>query len=144
MIDDYSDHAQALAQQAAALRANTLELERSTMAAVQSADAVVAAMASSSIQPGANCTGGEINGADTCWVLLSFVLVLSMIPGLALFEAGLLRAKNTLSIMVQILAGVCVPPTPRANPLPPPAAHPCSPCVRLARARVVVVGLLRQ
>ena len=30
----------------------------------------------------------------------------AQVPGLALFEAGLLRAKNTLSIMVQILAGV--------------------------------------
>lgn len=33
---------------------------------------------------------GCVDGADTAWVLLSFVLVLVMFPGLALFEAGLL------------------------------------------------------
>eukprot|EP00040_Diaphanoeca_grandis_P029388 m.172159 g.172159 ORF g.172159 m.172159 type:complete len:500 (+) comp31671_c0_seq2:235-1734(+) len=47
-----------------------------------------------------------IDGADTAWVLVSFVLVLSMFPGLALFEAGLLRAKNTLSVMIQVMAGM--------------------------------------
>ena len=55
-----------------------------------------------------NGAGSCVNGADTAWVLLSFVLVLAMFPGLALFEAGLLRAKNTLSIMVQVFAGVTV------------------------------------
>jgi Amt family ammonium transporter len=37
-----------------------------------------------------------INGADTAWVLTATVLVLFMtLPGLALFYAGLVRAKNT-------------------------------------------------
>jgi len=49
-----------------------------------------------------------VDGADTAWVLVSFVLVLSMFPGLALFEAGLLRAKNTLSVMSQVMAGMFV------------------------------------
>ena len=39
-------------------------------------------------------------------MLLCFVLVLSMYPGLALFEAGLLRAKNTVSILVQVVVGL--------------------------------------
>jgi Amt family ammonium transporter len=39
-------------------------------------------------------------------VLLAFVLVLAMFPGLALFEAGLLRAKNSLSILIQIFSGL--------------------------------------
>ena len=47
-----------------------------------------------------------VSGADTAWVLLCFVLVLSMYPGLALFEAGLLRAKNTVSILVQVVVGL--------------------------------------
>jgi Amt family ammonium transporter len=50
--------------------------------------------------------GSCVDGADTAWVLVSFVLVLVMYPGLALFEAGLLRAKNTLSIMMQVFGGV--------------------------------------
>jgi Amt family ammonium transporter len=40
--------------------------------------------------------------------MVSFVLVLGMFPGLALFEAGLLRSKNTLSIIGQVVAGIAV------------------------------------
>ena len=47
-----------------------------------------------------------IDGADTAWVRLCFVLVLSMFPGLALFEASLLQAKNTVSVLVQVLVGL--------------------------------------
>jgi Amt family ammonium transporter len=52
--------------------------------------------------------GACIDGADTAWVLLSFVLVLSMFAGLALFEASLLQAKNTVSVVVQVLVGLIV------------------------------------
>jgi Amt family ammonium transporter len=47
-----------------------------------------------------------ISSGDTAWVLLSFILVLGMLPALALFEAGLLRSKNTLSLITQILSGL--------------------------------------
>ena len=44
----------------------------------------------------------ELNPGDTAWMLTSSALVLfMMIPGLALFYAGLVKAKNTLSIFVQ-------------------------------------------
>eukprot|EP01102_Stenamoeba_stenopodia_P017791 TRINITY_DN642_c0_g1_i1.p1 TRINITY_DN642_c0_g1~~TRINITY_DN642_c0_g1_i1.p1 ORF type:complete len:504 (-),score=91.80 TRINITY_DN642_c0_g1_i1:166-1677(-) len=43
---------------------------------------------------------------DTTWVLISTVLVLGMMPGLSLFEAGLLRSKNTISIMTQTVGGL--------------------------------------
>ena len=49
-----------------------------------------------------------INNGDTTWVLFSSVLVLSMMPALAFFEAGLLRTKNTLSIVSQVLGGMVV------------------------------------
>ncbi|MDG2522464.1 ammonium transporter [Caulobacter segnis] len=40
---------------------------------------------------------------DTAWMLVSTVLVLLMIlPGLALFYGGLVRAKNMLSVMMQV------------------------------------------
>ena len=39
---------------------------------------------------------------DTAWVLLSAVLVLGMMPGLAFFEAGLLRRKSALSLLTQV------------------------------------------
>jgi Amt family ammonium transporter len=49
----------------------------------------------------------EVDG-DISWVLISSVLVLGMMPGLAFFEAGLLRAKNTTSILIQVFCGLAV------------------------------------
>ena len=50
-----------------------------------------------------------INGADTAWILTSTVLVLFMtLPGLALFYAGLVRAKNILSVLMHCLAIACL------------------------------------
>jgi Amt family ammonium transporter len=52
---------------------------------------------------------GEINGADTAWILTSTALVLFMtIPGLSLFYAGLVRAKNVLSVLMQCFALTCL------------------------------------
>jgi len=46
-----------------------------------------------------------LNSGDTAWMLTSTALVLFMtIPGLALFYAGMVRAKNVLSIMMQCFA----------------------------------------
>jgi Amt family ammonium transporter len=50
-----------------------------------------------------------INSGDTAWMLTSTALVLfMMIPGLALFYAGLVKAKNVLSIFMQCFALTCV------------------------------------
>ncbi|KAF0231917.1 MAG: ammonium transporter Amt [Beijerinckiaceae bacterium] len=49
------------------------------------------------------------NKGDTTWMLISTILVLLMtIPGLALFYGGLVRSKNMLSVLTQILATVCL------------------------------------
>ena len=49
------------------------------------------------------------NGADTAWILTATALVLFMtLPGLALFYAGLVRVKNTLSVMMHCVAIACV------------------------------------
>jgi Amt family ammonium transporter len=46
---------------------------------------------------------------DTAWIMTSTALVLFMsLPGLALFYAGLVRAKNVLSVLMQCFAIVCV------------------------------------
>ncbi|MEZ5763098.1 MAG: ammonium transporter [Xanthobacteraceae bacterium] len=46
--------------------------------------------------------------ADTAWMMVSTVLVLLMIvPGLALFYGGLVRSKNMLSVLTQVLAVAC-------------------------------------
>jgi Amt family ammonium transporter len=45
-----------------------------------------------------------IDTGDTAWMLVSTALVMLMIlPGLALFYGGLVRAKNLLSVMSQVL-----------------------------------------
>lgn len=54
----------------------------------------------------------SLNSGDTAWMLVSTVLVLFMLlPGLALFYGGLVRARNVLSVLMQctmIFAVVCV------------------------------------
>ncbi len=46
-----------------------------------------------------------LNSGDTAWMLTSTALVLFMtVPGLALFYAGMVRAKNVLSVMMQCFA----------------------------------------
>ena len=41
---------------------------------------------------------------DTTWMLISAILVMMMtLPGLALFYGGLVRSKNVLSVMMQVL-----------------------------------------
>jgi len=45
-----------------------------------------------------------IDSGDTAWMLVSTALVfLMLLPGLALFYGGLVRAKNLLSVMSQVL-----------------------------------------
>ncbi len=47
----------------------------------------------------------QLNSGDTAWMLTSTALVLFMtIPGLSLFYAGMVRAKNGLSVMMQCFA----------------------------------------
>src|SRR3546814_14990133 len=42
--------------------------------------------------------------ADISWLLVSTLLVLMMaVPGLALFYGGLVRSKNVLSVLMQVL-----------------------------------------
>ncbi len=44
-----------------------------------------------------------VNKGDTAWVMISTILVILMIiPGLALFYGGMVRAKNMLSILMQV------------------------------------------
>src|SRR5437867_3314712 len=54
-------------------------------------------------------TADMVNKGDTAWMLTSSALVLMMsVPALALFYGGLVRAKNMLSVLMQVLAIVCI------------------------------------
>ena len=59
--------------------------------------------------PGLACADDGLNSGDTAWMLTSTALVLFMtIPGLSLFYAGMVRAKNALSVMMQCFAITCL------------------------------------
>jgi Amt family ammonium transporter len=63
--------------------------------------AVVAAAASA---PAAAAPVLVPNKGDTAWMMISTVLVILMtIPGLALFYGGLVRSKNMLSVLMQVM-----------------------------------------
>ncbi len=58
-----------------------------------------------SSSPARAADASTINSGDTAWLLVSTALVLfMMIPGLAMFYAGLVRSKNVLSIFMQCFA----------------------------------------
>ncbi len=51
----------------------------------------------------------KLDPANTAWMITASVLVLFMtLPGLALFYAGLVRAKNVLSVLMQCFSITCM------------------------------------
>jgi Amt family ammonium transporter len=59
--------------------------------------------------PGGAIPAASVNKGDTAWMMVSTLLVLMMsVPGLALFYGGLVRTKNMLSILTQVLMIVCM------------------------------------
>jgi Amt family ammonium transporter len=51
----------------------------------------------------------QLSSGDTAWILTATALVLFMtLPGLALFYAGLVRARNVLSVLMHCFAVACV------------------------------------
>jgi hypothetical protein len=59
--------------------------------------------------PGVAMAQDELSAGDTAWMLTATALVLFMtIPGLSLFYAGMVRAKNALSVMMQCFAITCL------------------------------------
>ncbi|MCK9622541.1 MAG: ammonium transporter [Methylobacter sp.] len=46
----------------------------------------------------------EVNKGDTAWMMVSTLLVIMMVvPGLGLFYGGLVRSKNMLSVLMQVM-----------------------------------------
>jgi len=67
-------------------------------AAASAVDAVAAVAAS------ATASTPVANKGDNAWMLVSTLLVIMMtVPGLALFYGGLVRSKNILSVLMQVL-----------------------------------------
>ena len=71
-------------------------------ASAPAAAAAPAADAASAATPAASTP--VANKGDTAWMLVSTLLVIMMtIPGLALFYGGLVRSKNILSVLMQVM-----------------------------------------
>jgi Amt family ammonium transporter len=51
----------------------------------------------------------KVDKGDTTWMMVSTALVILMtIPGLALFYGGMVRSKNTLSVLMQVFVTFCL------------------------------------
>jgi Amt family ammonium transporter len=76
-----------------------------TAPAADAASAPAAAAASAPAEA-ASAPAPVPNKGDTSWMLLSTLLVIMMtVPGLALFYGGLVRSKNMLSVLMQVMVG---------------------------------------
>ena len=59
--------------------------------------------------PAAQPAKPKVDKGDTAWMLVSTSLVILMtIPGLALFYGGMVRSKNTLSVLMQVFVTFCL------------------------------------
>jgi Amt family ammonium transporter len=76
-----------------------------TAAATEAAATATEAATTAAFTP----TAEMVNKGDVAWMLVASALVLMMsVPALALFYGGLVRAKNMLSVLMQVLTIVCV------------------------------------
>ena len=75
-----------------------------TAPAETAAPAVVAAPAVAPTAAAPAAAAPVPNKGDVSWMLVSTLLVIMMaVPGLALFYGGLVRTKNTLSVLMQVM-----------------------------------------
>lgn len=92
------DAASAVSSAAAEVAAPAAEVAPTPEAAAAPAEAAAAPAAAP-----------EFNKGDIAWMLTSTLLVLFMVlPGLALFYGGMVRAKNVLSLSMQIFVTFCL------------------------------------
>lgn len=69
----------------------------------------IQARAQSAVAGAVEVAPSLFNGADTAWMLISTVLVtLMVVPGIALFYAGMVRRKNALAVTAQVLGSAAV------------------------------------
>src|SRR5690606_21633487 len=87
-------------KQVAVMRRNSII---SLLAAIAAASLPSLALAQAPIQ----APEITVDKGDNVWMLVSTIIVLLMtVPGLALFYGGLVRAKNMLSMLTQVLTVV--------------------------------------
>jgi Amt family ammonium transporter len=99
-------HAQTAAAPAASEAASAAAAPASAASDAKPAEAAASAAAPASA-PAAAASAAPApvpNKGDTAWMMVSTLLVIMMaIPGLALFYGGLVRSKNMLSVLMQVM-----------------------------------------
>ena len=92
------------ASAAAAATAAPAPAPASAALATSAAPATAAAPAAAASAPAAAASAPVANKGDNAWMFVSTLLVIMMtIPGLALFYGGLVRSKNMLSVLMQVM-----------------------------------------
>ncbi len=95
--------AQTPAEAPAASAAAAAPAETKPEAAAPAAMAAPAAAVAAAAAPAAEAAPVP-NKGDTAWMMVSTILVILMVvPGLALFYGGLVRSKNMLSVLMQVM-----------------------------------------
>jgi ammonium transporter, Amt family len=71
---------------------------------------LVTGLAATTLLPAQSAwAAASINKGDTAWMLIATCLVVFMtVPGLAMFYGGLVRSKNVLSVLMQVMVGFCL------------------------------------
>lgn len=93
----------------AATSAWAAEATQTVAAATADAAATVAAAVPAAAPAAFTPTAEMVNKGDVAWMMVATAFVLMMsVPALALFYGGLVRTKNMLSVLMQVLTIVCV------------------------------------
>ena len=83
--------------------------EAPVAADMPAAEAPAPVAAPAETAPPAEAVAAVPDKGDTAWMMVSTLLVILMIvPGVALFYGGLVRAKNMLSVLTQVMAIFCL------------------------------------
>jgi Amt family ammonium transporter len=72
------------------------------------AEADKPAAAAEAAKPAAEPAKPTVSKGDVTWMMMATALVLFMVPGLALFYGGMVRSKNALSVMMQVIVTFCL------------------------------------
>ena len=79
------------------------EVAETVDAAIEAPTEVIEVAAIEEAAP-AEAAAPTVDKGDTAWMMVATLLVILMtVPGLALFYGGLVRSKNMLSILMQVL-----------------------------------------
>ena len=89
---------------AASAPANAAAVATATAAPAAAAPAAEAVAPAAAASAPAAAPAPVINKGDTAWMMVATLLVILMtVPGLALFYGGLVRSKNMLSVLMQVM-----------------------------------------